>query len=113
MMNYLKYLAKIGMLAIVMAGSSVSAKDYSKGFHFSKLNQSLCEATQNNRPFKVRYLLREEKQHIRNIYTDVNCDGKTLLETAYLYQADRVAKYLTKKTRGLARNESAIVAANP
>ena len=90
----------------------VDADSYHSSYSFNKLQASLCQTAETNRVMKFRYQLRQAKTHIRAIYSQISCDGETLLAVAKGNNSADIVHYLNHKTRGLGEQKLPKLAVN-
>lgn len=89
-----------GILIIFSAFGSLdsTASGLNSSYSFQKLQVSLCENAKLNQVVKLRHNLRQARAHIRSIYSEVSCQGSTLLSVAMDNNADKMVSYLKLKT---------------
>ena len=96
-MNRLTKIIYISLLIGSLTSGSLFASSNNSSHRFNELAESLCESAQEDRVMKLRRQLREARTHIRTIYVEVSCNGKTLLTVAEENQAKSVIDYLQLK----------------
>ena len=99
-------------LALITSLSSVYAADRNSSFSFNKLQKQLCENAKLNQVIKLRYNLRQARTHIRSIYSDVSCHGKSLLSIATDNGANEMADYLELRASPSRTEVTSQIAAN-
>ena len=79
--------------------SSVTFTTQVKANDFLILATSLCEYTKANDRNEIRKVLKKSRLKIRRIYSDIQCNGKSLYEFAEANSATDVMAYFEKKVK--------------
>ncbi|WP_133405842.1 DUF3718 domain-containing protein [Parashewanella tropica] len=58
---------------------------------------SVCSYVKANDKSRLRKKLKEGRLTLRNIYTDLKCNGDNLLQTAYKAGANETGEYIVKR----------------
>lgn len=95
MKNLSGVLAFIGLLAC----TSVMASSNNHSLSLNKLAQSLCESSKTDQVTKLRSTVMHAKTHIRTIYSQIKCDGQSLLSVAIENQSEAVVEYLKLRAK--------------
>ena len=86
------------LLVLAVSATSLEARNQTS-FSFKKLAAKLCENIKADQLFKFKSELRKSKSHIRSIYPQVKCDGKSFMQIAKLNQSDAFINYLNLKAK--------------
>lgn len=62
-----------------------------------QLVASICDYVKSNDKKRLRKKLKESRVKLRNVYSDVSCDGSSLLRTAMTNNADKVGSFIAKR----------------
>ena len=81
--------AMIGFSYVSVPTSAVAAGD--------PLIDSICDYVKANDKNRLRKKLKESRVKLRQIYSNVSCDGVSLLRTAYSVKADDVGEFVAKR----------------
>lgn len=66
-------------------------------FSHIKLSVQMCEAVKNDQLAKLRKLLKDARVRMREIYSQLHCDGRSLITEASINRSTSVEKYLLLK----------------
>ena len=69
---------------------------------------SVCGYVKANDKSKLRKKLKEGRVSLRNIYSDLKCNGQNLLQTAYASGANEVGTFIVKRVSSKALKSSNI-----
>ena len=69
---------------------------------------SVCGYVKANDKSKLRKKLKEGRVTLRNIYSDLKCNGENLLQTAYGSSANEVGQFIVKRVSSKALKASNI-----
>ncbi|TQV86411.1 DUF3718 domain-containing protein [Aliikangiella coralliicola] len=97
MKNQFKVFSFVLLLSALAAFSGSARTAESNNYRFNKLTQSLCDSVKNDQLAKFRSELLTARVHIRNIYSQVQCDGSPLLDIAMINQSKKMVSYLKNK----------------
>ena len=100
-MNLIKSALLISALFIAAMSNISKADNHHSSYSFNKLQTSLCFQAKENKVAQFRIQLREARTHIRAIYSQVTCQGESLIEVAKNNNSENIVNYLNIKTRGL------------
>ncbi|MEP1741511.1 MAG: DUF3718 domain-containing protein [Kangiellaceae bacterium] len=112
-MTLVKTTLLTALLLVIGVSQTQAANFQHSSYSLNKLQASLCLAAKANKVVKFRYQLRQAKTHIRAIYSDITCEGDSLLAVAIDNNSEQVVDYLNTKTSGLQVSSTKQLAANP
>lgn len=75
--------ASMGVVTSAQADDSIAA--------------NICAEVQANNTMRLRDQLKEHRLKLRNIYTDIACNGESLLRFAYHSNANDTGEYVAKR----------------
>lgn len=81
-------------IAVLIAASSVSVPAVA---NTDQLVANICDYVKSDDKNRLRKKLKEARVKLRNIYSGVNCDGSSLLRTAYNSNANDVGEFIAKR----------------
>lgn len=80
--------------ALLAASSFVPPAQAAGG---DQLVASICDYVKSNDKKRLRKKLKESRVKLRNVYSDVSCDGSSLLRTAMTNNAEKVGSFIAKR----------------
>ena len=84
-------------LSAVIAASFISTPVEANA---DQLVANICDYVKGDDKNRLRKKLKESRVKLRNVYTEITCDGSSLLRTAYTSNSSDTGEYIAKQLAG-------------